>query len=213
MIAPGPASLPAASSHPLTCRWCGCGHRRVELAPGERARCARCASVLAQRSRFGPSVPLAFTLAGLVFAIPALLLPFVTVDRLRQEHVGFLFSGAEVLWANGMKLAAVWVSLCGFIAPVALLGTLIVVIVRTRKPGAGALDRVALRIAHALERWAMPEVCVLAVLVALTKLGSLVNVTVGPGMWCYAAMAVMLLLAWRSFEIGSAEAVPGATPH
>lgn len=213
MTASGP-DLPSdsLSADLLVCRWCGCGHRRVALAAGERALCVRCGSLLARPTRFGPSTPLAFALAGVVFAIPALLLPFVTVDRLRKEHVAFLFSGVDALWDDGMRLMAIWVCLCGIIAPVVLLMTLSVLLLSARTSGAFAIDRFFWRMAHAFERWAMPEVYLLAVLVALTKLGSLVNVSVGPGLWCYAAMAAMLLLAWRSFEFGSREVTMAPRP-
>ena len=41
----------------------------------------------------------------------------------------------------------------------------------------------------------------LAVLVAMVKLGSLITITIGPGFWCYAAMSLALLLGLRSYDL------------
>ena len=187
---------------PLACRWCGHVHHRVPLAPGQRALCARCGGLLEKRGRFGPDAALAFVLTGIVLAIPAAMLPLITVDKLRNERIGFLATGPHALWDYEMRWLAIWVFLCGTVAPLVLLGTLAGLLVPARLGwrvvGARLLDRVA----HAVEHWAMPEVHILAVLVALSKLGTLVSVHIGPGFWCYAGMSAVILLAWRTFEFG-----------
>jgi len=184
----------------LTCRLCGHKHRLIRLAPGERALCARCGTVMATEGRFGPEAALVFSITGLILALPAALLPFVIAGKLGDERVCRLFTGVGALWDNGMRALAVLVFLCGALLPVALLGAIALLHVPARLKW-HAVDIPSLsRTVHLLEHWAFPEVQVLAVLVALMKLGDLVDLTVGPGFWCYCAMAVCLVLAQRSFD-------------
>ena len=191
----------SSSSAPLTCRLCGHAHQAITLAPGDRAYCVRCGTVLASRSRFGPDVATAFTVTGLILALPAMLLPFITASKLGRTRPGLLFTGVEGLWDHQMPLLAIWVCLCGTVVPLALLATLAGLLVPERLGQPPLQSRLLWSIAHALAHWAMPEVQVLAVLVALMKLGTLINVTIGAGFWCYAAMAGALLFAWPNFEL------------
>jgi paraquat-inducible protein A len=185
----------------LVCRACGHPHHAVHLKLGERALCTRCGTVLARRGWFGAHAALAFSLTGLALAFPAALLPFVTVSKMNREHVTFLFTGTSALWHEGMPLLAIWVFLCGTLAPFLLLACLLAALLppETFVPasGEGALRRTI----HALQHWAMPEVYVLAVLVSMIKLGTLVNVHIGAGFWCYVALSLTVLIASRSFDL------------
>jgi paraquat-inducible protein A len=141
----------------------------------------------------------------LILAIPALFLPFITAGKFGQERGGLLFSGVEGLWDHGMRLLAVWVLLCGAVAPIALLGILAALLLPARRRFMEKSSQFLMRAAHAVAYWAIPEVQVLAVLVALMKLGSVVNVTIGPGFWFYSGMSISLILAWRSFTLSPPE--------
>jgi len=195
---PSPAAVPEPR---LTCGACGLIHRAVALAPGERARCSRCGTPLAKGSRFGLDSALACATTGLILAVPAVALPFVTASKLANERVGVLFSGVGQLWDAGMRLLSVWVLVCGALAPLVLLGTLVAIVLPARLGRRAAPPRALNAAAHAIAHWAMPEVQVLAVLVALVKLHTIVGVQIGAGFWCYIAMSFATLLAWRSFDL------------
>jgi paraquat-inducible protein A len=170
------------------------------LEPGEKAVCVRCDSVLLRSARTGPDTAVVFALTGLAFALPAALLPFVSAGISGNERISVLFTGVWSLWDGGMKPLAALVFLCGGLLPLALLGALAVLHAPSRlgwrRSDFPLLDRAA----HILGHWAIPEVQVLAVLVAIAKLGSVVVVTIGPGFWCYCAMALSLLIAQRASE-------------
>jgi paraquat-inducible protein A len=102
-----------------------------------------------------------------------------------------------------MRSLAVLVCLCGWLLPFALLASMAVLRAPARLGWQNAGFQPVLRAAHVLERWAIPEVQVLAVLVALMKLGNVVSVTIGPGFWCYCAMGLSLLIARHSFDFES----------
>jgi paraquat-inducible protein A len=207
----GPGS--DTSSRPaFTCRLCGLEHVRVRLGRGRRALCVRCGSLLAKRGWLGRDAALAFTLTGVLLAAPAFTLPIMTVGKYGNSHADLVVSGVQALWEDRMRLLSIWVLLCGVVAPLLLLGTLAGLLLAPRQGWPPSVRRALARSAHALEHWAMPEVHVLAVLVALVKLGSQVDVHLQPGFWCYATMSAMVLLAWRTYALERAAGLETVEP-
>jgi paraquat-inducible protein A len=196
-----------AQNAPLTCHLCGKEHRMVRLAPGETARCTRCDSVLA-KGRRGGDVPLVLCITGLVLALPACFLPFMSAGKLGAERVSTLLTGVGALWHNGMRALAILVLLCGALLPIFFLATLALIKAPDRFARWIAGPELLARVVRMLELGAIPEVQVLAVLVALMKLGSVVQVTIGPGFWCYCAMSLCLLIAQHSSDHGAVDERP-----
>jgi paraquat-inducible protein A len=185
----------------LTCHLCGQDHLPAPLVKGEMALCARCGAVMAKGARFGPDAAFAFSVTGLILAVPAALLPFISAGKLGNERMSHLLTGVGALWDNGMRMVALLVLLCGTLLPVALLAAVAVLRVPERfgwRPDARAE---LARVVQTLEHACIPEVQVLAVLVALMKLGSVVEVTIGPAFWFYCAMALAAIMAQQSFKL------------
>ena len=156
---------------------------------------------MAERGRLGRSAALAFALTGLFLAIPSLMLPFVTLGKLGRERTTILTVGFEGFWSHGFEALGVWVLLCGILAPFGLLALLVTILWTDRRVELQVWNTRLRRWAHGIEYWAMPEVQVLGVMVAFFKLGDVVDVTVGPGLWCYSVSALFTLMAWRRFNL------------
>ncbi len=160
----------------------------------------RCGATLVKRSWFGRDTTLPFVLAGLALSLPAALSSFVTLGKFGLDYTSHLVDVAGGYWRYGLQLLAAWVWFCGVLAPFGLL--LVLLAARLGERAGFTIWPAALaRLAERLEFWAMPEVQVLGVLVAFFKLGDVVDVSVGPGLWCYSAGAVFMLLAWRQHSL------------
>lgn len=187
----------------VICPACGREHRRVRLGVAQRALCVECGTRLEPPPE-RPDAALAWTITALILAIPAVQLPLVIVRKFGAEHASYVSTGVKALWENGMPLLAVWVALCGIAVPLTLLAALSVLAMAARQPAVPLHIRTWTRLAIALQHWSMPEVHILAVLVAFVKIGVLVNVEPGAGLWFYAAMTLAMLFAWRSARIPEA---------
>lgn len=196
---PDPMSTARKTPNHVTCPVCGRVHHAIVVRTGERALCADCDSPL-PRTAGRPDTALAFTITALILALPAMQLPLVVVRKFGAEHASYLWTGIRALWQQGMPLLSVWVALCGIAVPLALLATLLLLVFAPAPADTRSTAPFWRRAAQALQHWSMPEVQVLAVLVAFVKIGALVHVTPGAGLWFYGAMTLAMLFAWRSSE-------------
>jgi paraquat-inducible protein A len=177
---------------------------RVPLRPGDTSQCRRCGAQLARGRASNWIVTLAWVLTGLILWVPANLLPIVSLSRVGNTRESLLITGALGLWHEGMPWIAVLVGLCGIVAPLLLLlaFTALLVPIVLGRPSARALFLV--RWLHAFEMWSIPEVYLLAILVAFIKIGSLAHTVPAPGLWCLCGTVVALLVAWRRFDVDAA---------
>ncbi|MFT5079809.1 MAG: paraquat-inducible protein A [Bacteroidia bacterium] len=185
------------------CGTCGLVQRVAPIPKDHRAMCPRCKSVVARsphnKLRGANTWTAATALAALLLYPLAILLPFLSVERLGHHHAGsILESGMELLF-HGEVFIGITVLLCSVVFPLAKLTGLLLI-----STSHGWMKREHLaRTWHAVElvgRWGMLDVLLAAVLVAMLKLGDLVTVEPGPGLVAFTACVGLSLLASAFFD-------------
>ncbi|MHC4991099.1 MAG: paraquat-inducible protein A [Planctomycetota bacterium] len=183
-----------------TCSCCGLAQVLPIVPPHHRACCVRCGTRLrhgqGHRSR---SRTLALSIAGLIIYPPAMLLPVMRVENLGHQHEAGILDGTAALFASGEHLVATVVFLCSVLAPLTKLLALVVLTAGGRM----LAHRHRALTYHLVEwtgRWGMLDVLLVAVLVAVLKLGDLVSVTPGPGALAFTTCVLLSLVATASFD-------------
>jgi paraquat-inducible protein A len=188
----------------VACETCGLVQRLPPLAPGAAAECARCCVRLARADDGGSSLArtAAFSLAALMFYLPANLYPILRLEWYGAHSESTAWDGAIALFRQGQPVIGVVVFLASIAVPFLKLLTLFY-LVATVKLRSAAWRRQRTWIFRGLELigpWAMLDVFVMAVLVALVKLGELATVLPGRGLFSFTAVAVLTMLASTSFD-------------
>jgi len=185
----------------MACRECDLLVRTADV-PGSShysALCPRCGALLYRRSRRGLENTLALACAALMLLAIANAFPLVGVSIQGQRIDTTVVGAAVQLWREGMPVVSILVLATTILTP--LLEILAVIwltlpLMLGRRPAGFAR---VLRVLQAAHPWAMVEVFIVGILIALVKLAHLADVLPGPALLGFGLL--MLVLATVSSVI------------
>jgi paraquat-inducible protein A len=183
----------------VSCKTCGLVQQLEHLPPGYQAECARCGEVLLRNHPYSRALTAALSLAALFLYVPANIYPVMSMHYLGRETENTVWAGVLALWQDGMWGVAMIVFCASMLVPLLkLLGLFFLVSVRGSR-----WQRLRTRIYKIIGKigpWAMLDVFMLAIMVAVIRFGRFATVVPGPGIVAFTAVLVFTLLASASFE-------------
>ncbi len=186
----------------IACRTCDLVQSVGTLTPGTAAQCCRCGAIIGEHRAGSLGRTAAFSLAALILYAPANLYPILSMQLHGAYSESTVWDGCVSLIENDQWLVGAIVFLASIAIPLVKLITLFYLVVTARTGAArGRRERAwMLRTIAAIGPWAMLDVFLLAVLVALVKLGELATVLPGPGLLAFTAVVVLTTFASASFD-------------
>ena len=192
----------SASDSLHACDMCGLGQRIEALSAGSVAECIRCGTPMVREPLGGIEVTAALTLAALVLYVPANIYPILAMSMYGTYTEATVWDGVVQLMSHGEYFIGIVVFLASIVVPLLkLLGLFFLVV--TVKWGYGRRLRGRTFIYKFIEYigpWAMLDVFLVAILVALVKMGDIGKMIPGPGLVAFTAVVVLTILASQSFD-------------
>ena len=188
-------------SSSVACPDCDLLQRIPPLAPGGKARCARCGCLLAKQPSSPRDLPLALTVAAaiaFVIANTSTLMDLSVVGRTASTTIA---GGAYEMWMQGEPITGVLVAFCAVIAPGGYLLFMLALLLAARRSPAPFWVGEMLRWVHHFQVWSMLEVMMLGILVALIKIAELATVEAGIGMYAVGALVLLLPAIMVNFNV------------
>jgi paraquat-inducible protein A len=187
----------------VSCDTCGLVQAVERLPAGTAAECVRCGSFLAAGSgAWRLEAVAALSLAALVLYVPANIYPILKMHLHGSYSESTVWDGVVALVTHNEWAVAIIVFLASMVIPLVKLAGLLSLTVTARMGwGRRLRARTQLyKLIDAIGPWAMLDVFLLAVLVALVKLSSWAKVIPGPGLAAFTAMVVLTMLASAAFD-------------
>lgn len=186
----------------VACATCGLVQRVNEPPAGFAAECARCGGVILERRVAGPEVTAALTLAALILYIPANVYPILRMSYYGAYSENTVWDGVVALARQQEWLVAAVVFLASIVVPLVKLAVLFFLVASARAHSIRwqRLRTSLYRFIDVIGPWAMLDVFLLAILVALVKMGEIATVLPGPGLLAFAGVVILTIVASASFD-------------
>ena len=178
----------------IICEHCDSVYSPVPLGQGEIARCVRCAAILERGGQMSIQQLLALSIGAALLFVLANAFPVITISLKGLSNQATLWQSVQALAQGDISPIAAVAGLTIILAPmlqIALLCWLLsYALVGRAAPGFKA----CMRALEHLRPWSMLEVCLLGILVAIIKLGGMLSVHPGLGLWALGMLTVLIIL-------------------
>ena len=141
----------------------------------------------------------ACALGALILFPPGVLMPIVAIERFGHRHETSILGGVSELLGSGHFVLALIVFVCSIVLPLCKLTGLLVLSSERIPIGVRARDR-TWRFLELTGRWGMLDVLLVAALVAAVKLGDMVRMDSGPGLYAFTGTVVLSLIASAAWD-------------
>ncbi len=195
--------MATSQSHPkpidpkglTACPECDLLVQKMTPKSGVRGLCPRCRCVLFHTKKDSIEQTLTLSLAGLILFVPAMVLPIMTLNAMGIERTSNILQGIMTLFLDDFHLVAILVLLTAVIVPFLKLLLLFYVSISVRFMVNLGNPALAFRFYKRLDEWGMLEVYMLGILVSITKLTDLAQVSYDVGLFCFVFLLIITLFS------------------
>ncbi|WP_439123923.1 paraquat-inducible protein A [Marivita sp.] len=179
----------------IACPKCDALHRVPHVQPGAQARCVRCGTVLMAPREGAMTRIVMLSATGLILMVAAVFFPFLELSTHGLGRKSSVFD-AILAFSDGLMLPLSFaVAALIVVLPITRFIALIYVFAPMAlgwKPASRA--RAVFRMAETIRPWAMAEIFIIGVAVALVKVAGLAQVTLGPAFWAFVGLVIITVL-------------------
>ena len=196
-------SASTSSAMQLGLQSCNACHLLSRPAPGEhKGRCPRCDEELVFRKSDSIQRTWAYVIAAAVCYVPANVLPVLTTTTAAGTDSDTILQGVVLLWSPTGWPMSIIVLVASIMIPSAKILAMAYLLVSVQRGSVrNNQQRVRLfRTVAFVGRWSMVDVFVDTFTAALVQLQPLMSVEPGPGLFFFAAVVVLTMLAVESFD-------------
>lgn len=162
--------------------------------------CFRCQSTLGNQQALGDlRYSRAAAMAALICYPLAMGMPALTISRWGHAHESSIFSSMTHMYEEGHWTLGSIILICSIFLPLAKLAGICIlssnIFLKQHHHRAHTY-----RIIEWAGRWGMIDVLLIASLIAMVKLGDLVTIHPGPGVWAFSACVIFSLISSSFFD-------------
>jgi paraquat-inducible protein A len=183
----------------IACKTCALVQRLENVPAGKRAECARCGEVLSRTTPASRTRTAAFALSALFLYIPANIYPIMIMEYMGRHSENTVWGGVVALYQDHMWYVAAIVFTASILAPLLKLAGLFFLVLNHGPRWPKACTCIY-KLVCQIGPWAMLDVFLLSILVALIRFGRFAAVIPGPGVYAFVSVVVLTILASSSFN-------------